>query len=87
MLNWNVDEDRFKKEDPQGHKLWRLTQLINYGLDNEKLDKKELMDAWPKIKADVDPYLARLIEFLIWKKLYSLPDNLNFWNWPQKKKK
>lgn len=87
MLNWNVDEERFKKEDPEGYRLWRLEQLINYGLDGEKLDKKEVKRAWPKIKENIDPYLARLMEFLLWGKLYSLPDNITFWNWPPKKRK
>ena len=42
MLNWNVDEKKFREEDPEGYRLWRLTQLINYGLDGEKLDREEV---------------------------------------------
>ncbi|MDO8657922.1 MAG: hypothetical protein Q7K55_04230 [Candidatus Levybacteria bacterium] len=81
MFNWNVDEEKFKKENPKEYRLWRLTQLINYGLDEgEKLNRKEVKKAWPKIKDDLDPYKARLIEFLLWGKLYLLPNNLNFWN-------
>ena len=81
MINWNVDEEKFKKENPEKYRLWRLTQLINYGLDEgEKLDREEVKKAWPSIKEDIDPYKARLIEFLLWGKLYSLPNNLNFWN-------
>ena len=37
MYNWSVDEKKFKKEDPEGYRLWRLVQLINYGLAGEKL--------------------------------------------------
>ena len=40
MYNWSVDEKLFKKEDPEGYKIWRIEQLINYGLDGEKLDEK-----------------------------------------------
>lgn len=80
MLNWNVDEERFKKEDPENYKLWRLTQLINYGTDGEKLSRKELKKAWPKIKDEIDPYKRRLFEYLLWGKLYLLPHNVNFWN-------
>lgn len=88
MLNWNVDEKRFKKEDPEGYKLWRLTQLINYGCDKgEKLDRQEIIEAWPKIQQDLDPYIKRYLEFLIWGRLYSLPDNITFWNWPPMKKR
>ena len=35
MYNWSVDEKNFKKEDPQGYKIWKLEQLINYGLGEE----------------------------------------------------
>ena len=80
MLNWNVDEARFKREDPEGYRLWRLTQLINYGLDGEKLDREEVKAAWPKIANQLDPYKKRLLEYLLWGKLYSLPFNANFWS-------
>lgn len=49
MITCSTDEKLFKKKYPKDYKLWRLTQLINYGLDGEKLDKKELKEAWPKI--------------------------------------
>ena len=87
MYNWSVDEEKLKKEDPVGYKLWRLEQMINYGTDGEKLDEIEVKKAWPKIKDRLDPYKARLIEFLLWGKQYSLPSNLNFWNWSPKKSK
>jgi hypothetical protein len=88
MFNWNTDEERFKKEDPEGYRLWRITQLINYGLnEGEKLDKKEIKEAWPKIKDQIDPYKRRLLKYLIWDKLYSLPNNINFWDLPKPIKK
>ena len=87
MLNWNVDEARFKKEDPEGYKLWRLTQLINYGLDGEKLKADEVKRAWPKIEEHLDPYIKRFLEYLLWGKLYSLPVNLTFWNMSAAKRK
>ena len=64
MFNWSVDEKRFKKENPEEYKLWRLTQLINYGLDGERLDKKEVKRAWHKIKDKLDPYKKRALEYL-----------------------
>lgn len=87
MYNWSTDEEQFKKKDPEGYKLWRLVQLINYGLDGEKLDEKELKKAWPKIKDRLDPYKKRVLEFFLWGKLYSLPNNLTFWNVSQAKSK
>lgn len=82
MWNWSTDEKKFKKKYPKQYRLWRLVQLINYGLDKgEKLDRQEVKQAWPKIKNDLDPYKARALEYLLWEKQYSLPASLTFWNW------
>lgn len=83
MINWSTDEKTFKKKHPKEYKLWRLTQLINYGLDGEKLSEKELKLNWDKIKNRLDPYKARALEFLLWQKQYSLPNNLTFWSLPE----
>ena len=84
MYNWSTDEERLKKENPEGYKVWKITQLINYGLVDEKLDRKALKSVWPKIKDKLDPYKARALEYLLWGKLYSLPNNLTFWNLSRK---
>lgn len=64
MINWSVDEKRFKKADPKGYRLWRLTQLINYGLDDEeKLDRKEIKRNWYIIKDRLDPDRRKAIDF------------------------
>lgn len=86
MINWSTDEKKFKKEYPKEYKLWRLTQLINYGLDGEKLDEKEVKLAWPKIKDHLDPDKQKVIEFYLWgKKWRKEPgltfDRSNFWSW------
>jgi len=71
-----------KKNHPKEYRLWRIIQMINYGLEEgEKLDREEVKKAWPKIKDRLDPYKARLVEYLLWNRQYSLPPNLNFWNW------
>lgn len=80
MFNWSTDEKKFRKESPEQYKLWRMIQLVNYGLDREKLDKEEIKKAWPKIKKRLDPYKKRLMEYYLWGKRYSLPNNLIFWN-------
>ena len=77
MYNWSVDEKAFKKRDPKRYRLWRLTQLINYGLDGEKLNEAEVKAAWPKIKDQLDPDTQKTVEFLIWgKKWQPEPDLL-----------
>ncbi|EKD64856.1 MAG: hypothetical protein ACD_50C00283G0001 [uncultured bacterium] len=79
MYNWSSDIIQLKK-NPEKYKIWRMVQQINYGLDGEKLDKDEVKKAWANIEEKLDPYKKRALEYLIWGKLYSLPNNLNFWN-------
>jgi hypothetical protein len=80
MHNWSVDEKKFKLDHPKEYRLWCLTQLINYGLDGEKLDREEVKRAWPKIKTDLDPNTAAYLEFLLWdKKPSSPPLKKNYW--------
>lgn len=86
MINWNTDEKRLKKLHPKQYKLWRLTQLINYGLEGEKLDEKELRAAWQKIKDSLAINKRKTLEFLLWNKKWRpeqglLPDKSNFWTW------
>jgi len=80
MHNWTIDEKKLKQNDPEKYKLWKLVQSINYGLDGHKLSKKQIINSWPFIKNKLDPYKKRALEYLIWKKQSSLPNNLNFWN-------
>lgn len=40
MYNWSTDEKQLKKADAERYKIWRLEQMINYGLGNEKIDER-----------------------------------------------
>lgn len=66
MHNWSVDEKAFKKADPEGYKIWRIQQLINYGLDGEKLSRKEVKKYWHKLY--LDPTTKKFLAFLLWPK-------------------
>ncbi len=66
MKNWSVDEARFKKEDPEGYQIWRLEQLINFGLDGEKLNAKLLKKYWDRLS--LDEAARRYLGFLLWPK-------------------
>ncbi|MBI5620578.1 hypothetical protein HY949_02265 [Candidatus Gottesmanbacteria bacterium] len=86
MINWNTDEKLLKKNHPQEYKLWRMTQLINYGLEGEKLNEKEVRKAWPKIKDTLAINKRKTLEFLLWNKKWRQeqglrPDRSNFWQW------
>lgn len=77
MKNWNTDITKFKSYKDK--RIWELSQLINYGLDGAKLDKEELESHWTEIKKLLDPARARMIEYLLWGKVYSLNPNERFW--------
>ena len=89
MYNWSTDEQKLKKENPEKYKLWKITQLINYGLDGEKLDKLEVKKVWPEIKDQLDPDKRKTVEFYIWGKKWRREkglrqDRKNFWLWYSK---
>lgn len=64
MHNWSVDEEKFKKEDPKGYKIWRIEQMINYGEPGEKLPEKLVKKYWEKIY--IDPAYRAYLKFLLW---------------------
>lgn len=66
MYNWSVDEKAMRHADPEGYQIWRLGQLINYGLGGEKLDRALLKKYWNRFSFDraTRAYLA----FLLWPK-------------------
>ncbi|MFH0750139.1 MAG: hypothetical protein V1917_04495 [Candidatus Gottesmanbacteria bacterium] len=68
MINWNTDEKRLRKEHPEEYKRWRVAQLINYGLEGEKLDAAYLKTQWATIKYRLTPDKRKTIEWLIWNK-------------------
>ncbi len=59
MYNWSTDEKKFKKNYPSEYKKWQLLQLINYGLDGEKIKKSDLKKLWPQIKDGVTDQLTK----------------------------
>lgn len=64
MYNWSTDEKKLKDEDPEGYKIWRLEQLINYGLGGERIKEKELKEHLNEL--DIDQPTRKYLEFLLW---------------------
>ena len=62
MYNWSTDTAKLKKY-PEKYAVWRLEQLINYGLDGEKLDKKELIKYFPVL--NIDPAKKAYLKFIL----------------------
>ena len=62
MNNWSVDEVRLRKY-PDKYKTWKLEQLINFGLGNEKLliaEVKKHIDI-----LNIDPAKKKYLKFLL----------------------
>ena len=62
MKNWSTDEKLLKKS-PKKYNLWRLEQLINFGLGNEKLSIQNVKKNISKLS--IDPLKKRYLKFLI----------------------
>jgi hypothetical protein len=62
MYNWSIDENKLKKS-PQKYAIWRLEQMINFGLGKEKLNEQELRKNFAKLK--IDPARKRFLEILL----------------------
>ena len=45
MYNWSVDTTKLK-QNPEEYTIWKLEQLINYGLNEEKLSENDLTRHW-----------------------------------------
>lgn len=68
MYNWSVDENYIKKF-PKKYKLWKLEQMLSYGLGGDKLNKKEIIKNWNYLKNRLDTERRELLEYLLWKRL------------------
>lgn len=66
MKNWSVDEQKLK-EHPGDYKKWRLEQIVNYGLDGERLSREELKKLFFEITI-IDPYRRKFLEWILWGK-------------------
>ncbi|MBI2426587.1 MAG: hypothetical protein HYV34_01955 [Candidatus Kerfeldbacteria bacterium] len=62
MHNWSTDENSLKK-NPEAHAIWKLEQLVNFGLDGERLKISELKKYWSRLK--LDPARKRFLELLL----------------------
>lgn len=62
MRNWSTDEKLLKK-NPEKYNLWKLEQLINFGLGDEKLSIQNVKKNINKLS--IDPLKKRYLKFLV----------------------
>ena len=63
MYNWSTDTSELQK-NPEKYTIWKLEQLINYGLNGEKINEKELRKYWSSLNI-FDPARKKYLFFLI----------------------
>ena len=63
MKNWSTNIIELKKS-PSKFAIWKLEQMVNFGLDKEKLSAVDLRKYWSKLNLDPDKkkYLGRLLK-------------------------
>lgn len=62
MYNWSVDESKLNNNSEQ-YLIWRLEQMINFGLGMEKLETSHLRKYWERI--NIDPARRRFLDLLL----------------------
>lgn len=62
MYNWSTDTKKLSKY-PEKYAIWKLEQLINFGLNGQKLNLTELKKYFSKLNIDRQKrkYLAYLL--------------------------
>ncbi len=61
MYNWSTDEMKFKSEEKK--EIWQLEQLINFGLNGEKIEKDKLHLYWNRMV--LDPHRRKFLELIL----------------------
>lgn len=65
MRNWSTDLTALKK-DKKKYAVWRLEQMVNFGLEGKKISRKLLKKNWPLLH--IDPKKKTFLKFLLWGK-------------------
>ena len=63
MYNWTVDLQQLKKDKKQ-FAIWKLEQLVNFGLNGEKLNIADLKKYWSIL--NLDPIKKKYLSLVLW---------------------
>jgi len=64
MYNWSTDTSKIKNREQKT--IWKLEQMVNFGLAGEKISKKLVKKYWNKLSLDSNR--KKFLRFLIWNK-------------------
>lgn len=65
MYNWSVDTKELKK-DRKKFAIWRLEQMVNFGLNGKKINREELKKYWRFLKLDRNR--KKYLKMILWPK-------------------
>ena len=65
MHNWSTDTKELKKNKKK-YTIWRLEQMVNFGLGGKKLKKAELKKYWPELNLDAKK--KKYLKMILWPK-------------------
>ncbi len=62
MYNWSTNPKKISKNSEK-YIIWKLEQIIDFGLSGDKLREKELRKYWDKIS--IDPGRRKFLELFL----------------------
>lgn len=65
MYNWSINTKRLTK-DKRANEIWSLQNMINFGLDGDKLDMEQLKKYFGDLV--IDPSKKAYLEFALYGK-------------------
>ncbi len=63
MYNWSTDTAQLQK-DPKKYAIWKLEQMVNFGLDGKKIQESDLRKHWDQIQ--IDPARRAFLKVLLY---------------------
>lgn len=63
MYNWNVDIKELRKDKKQ-YTIWKIEQMVNFGLGGGKLNRREVKKYWNQLY--LDPKKKEFLRMLLW---------------------
>lgn len=62
MHNWSIDEKKLSKNSEK-YAIWKLEQMVNFGLDGDKINENKLRKYWNKI--EIDSERRKFLDFIL----------------------
>ncbi len=62
MYNWSTDTTQLQK-DPEKYAIWKIEQLVNFGLAGGRIQESDLKKYWDRI--EIDPSRRKFLSLLI----------------------